>query len=327
MLLAGVVALVPSCASPPTPIEIDRTYDADVERLMQLRDEMIASCNGDVACIREAYTWFRDRLNELFMIREKAREANWRDAYERRKEWEKKIRDMLPNWPDLKSLIPKGGITGSVSLDSTALGSGSSNASSFVPVLWDSTITITGTVQFAGSLQATADVSGSISLSGSTASDGTRTADIYSGSVVAKVQGRNDLVTMTIEKDARNRLVIAPDGTGTLTMVVTREISDNRWNALVPYYIQVQLPVTRTGDDRIHVNINNATMPTITRQAPFLITDYNGDGVRDHTADYAALLADHAQHADRADMNVDGVWDQADLDMWENLYLIDQDGH
>jgi hypothetical protein len=143
--------------------------------------------------------------------------------------------------------------------------------------------------------------------------------------VVAKTTLGDDMVTLTVEKDSRNRIEIGPDGVGTLTAVVSRQISDKQWGGLIPYFILVRLPVTRTADDCIHINMNGATMATITRRTPFAVTDYNGDGVRDHTLDYTTLLADFAQQAGRADMNRDGSWTQADLDMWENLYQADYD--
>lgn len=323
-LVAGTMTIMPSCASPPTMPEITAQFDQEAELLKQARDQMIAACNGDAACIAAAKAWYTTIYTELLRLRWEAIQENWQDAYERRKEWEKKIREMFPSWPDLKDIIPKLGVLGTIDIESSALGSGSSGSVALTSPTWESTIKISGTVQFSGSLLATGEVSGSLSMSGNTASDGSRTAQVYSGMIVAKIIDTDDLVTLTLEKDSRNQLTIGADGVGTLNLVFTREISDKAWNAIVPYFIQVKVPVTRTSNDRIEVNLSGVKLSKITGRTPFAITDYNDDGVRDHTLDYASLLADYAMLDTRADMNTDGAWTQADLDMWENLHLADK---
>lgn len=282
---------------------------------------MKRQCNGDPACIAAVNEWYREMLQDVLDGYRDAIRENWKDAYERRKAWEDKLREMIPTWPDLKTLLPKKGVIGSINLTTTSLGSGSPSEAA----LWDTTIKLSGTSVFTNTLSATAEITGTISMSGFTAADGSRSADIYSGSIVATINGGDDMMTMTLETDPRNHLVLGANNTGTLTMIVTREISDKRWNALVPYYIQVQLPVTRLPDDTLTISMNGVKLTAITGHRPFTITDYNGDGIRDYSSDYAIFLADHGVGAPRADMNEDGIFDQDDLDMWTNLFLIDKD--
>jgi hypothetical protein len=327
LIAVGSLTVLPSCATaPPTVPEIQTTYDIEAQRLREARDEMIRQCNGDQVCIQKARDWYQDHLTELQAIRQDA------------------IREMFPNWPDIKGLIPMFGSVGSLSIDSTPLGSGAvptqvisigiegndegggvEGIASPTPASnkWQSSIDLSGSIQLSGTRSINATIKGSLALSGTTGADGTRSADVYSGSIVASVVGVADMTTLTVTKDARNRLVVGANGTGTLTLVVTREVSDRAWNALTPHYMQVKFPVTRSADDRIHVSMSGVTISQMMGRQPFAITDYNNDGTRDHATDYPVLLLEHAQHVARADINEDGVWNQADLDVWGNLFQAD----
>lgn len=320
--MAGSLTLLPSCAiSPPTQEDIERTYDNDLERLKEEYQRRYAECNGDAGCIQKLNQWWNAMWTEWWHARRAARDRNWEDAYKRREEWGKKLREALPGWPAIRDLIPKAGVLSTIDVDSSSLGSQPPGTE---PRSWASTITLSGTGQVSGPIILSLEVSGFLTMSGVTGVDGSRSASIYSGSVLLKAADGDGIVSMTIDKDDRNRLEIGADGTGTMTLVVTRAISDKEWNTLVPYYIQMTIPVTRSADDRVHIDLTEAKASEAIGRKPFAITDYNADGVRDHTLDYSALLGDYAQQAERADMNMDGEWTQADLDMWENLYLADQ---
>lgn len=323
MLVAGCLALLPSCAGTPTPTDIDTSHDRDAKDLERHRDEMIARCNGDADCIRKAEAWFRAELAKVNEARRSAKQHNWQDAYERRKLWEDSLRGLIPAWPSLKDLFFTPGVVGSVQIESGSLGSTGNGSTT---VSWEPTVKINGTASFGGSISVASTVEGNLQLSGTTAPDGTRSARVYSGTIIAKVGSLTNpdaMATLTVAIDERNRLEIAPNGTGTLTVVVTRELSDKAWNALVPYYIMIRLPVTLGANDSFSISQVNETLAKLTGRTPFPITDYDGDGIRNHDLDHAALLVDFALQEERADINVDGLWDQVDLDTWERLFTVD----
>lgn len=317
--------MFPSCAGVPTDDDIKDEFDMDLARLNEAYERLKADCHGDAGCLQKQREWYRTQVAQLQNDRGVAREHHWQDAQDRRKAWEDALRGLIPNWPSLKDLFSKSGVKASIQITSNSLGTAGNGVST---VAWATKLKVQGNTSFTAGLEGSATIEGSFNLEGTTTADGTRSAEVYSGLVVAKVGDPidpSDMVTLTVVKDSRNRLEIAPSGTGTLTVVVTREISDKIWNALMPYYIQVHLPVTRHADDSISINLLDAKLSQITGRTPFVITDYNGDGVREHDQDLAALMVDFAQHTERADLNSDDAWDQADIDLWENLFALDLD--
>jgi hypothetical protein len=254
-----------------------------------------------------------------------------KEANEARKEWEKKLRDMIPSWPDLKEVLPWGGLVGNLDVQTTALGSvppaqsstsdgGGQVALLMGPHTWSSTVKLQGSFSMtyaAGTV--TADVSGALLLTGQTTSTG-RQAEVYAGTVIIETSD-GDLVTLTVEKDA-NVLQLDGSDNGHITFVVTREISDEAWNAVLPYFIRIHLPVHRNADDTLSIVMNNATLSQLTNRTKFAVTDFNHDGIR-NAVDRVAFLAGHAAQQERADMDGDQNWDQDDIDAWDERFLRD----
>lgn len=58
------------------------------------------------------------------------------------------------------------------------------------------------------------------------------------------------------------------------------------------------------------------TPRTVAPFTPMAHSDYNNDGVLDYITDFTAFLNGYTAQEDRADINVDGVFNQADIDLW-----------
>jgi hypothetical protein len=317
---AATVLVFSGCQSPPRPPEIRDTVKSQRQQLEDMVNRMIQRCNGNQECETFWRNWLADRLLELQQLEIEALRENWRDAYERRKEWEKKIRDMLPNWPDIKPLLPWGkNAIVTADLTSSPLGVDQESEGSS----WDTTVSVVGQISFSlPVLSASFDISGHLSLEGQTASNGSVTANIYAGALTAK-NSTVDSITLTIEKDEGNIVTIDSTGNGTASFVVSRFISDKTWNAVTPYYIRINLPVVRTSNGEVRLLASNVRLADLMPFATYRLSDYNGDGILDHASDYAAILADYAAQVRRADVNCDGVYTPSDLDEWNSMFTED----
>jgi hypothetical protein len=333
---AAGALLVNGCTSVPTPMEIEQQVQTAEDRLIDLVNQEIAKCNGDQACIDGWRQWLRDRLAELNQLRIRALEESWKDARKRREEWEKKIRDMFPSFPDIKELLPWGkstkvtsdlatGPVGSSGSSSAGGGVGASMATP-VPVSWVQSVPVTGSLSLANSEYSVDTViTGNLSISGTTSSNGAINAEVYAGALNATIVGLNSSVVLTVDTEASpaNSLTINSAGSGRISIVFARSIPDLAWDAIVPGLIRVSLPVTRHIDGTLHISLSGAVLGQVMPTTPYSTSDYDGNGVLNYTMDYAAFLTAFANKELRADTNCDGYWTQADIDRWDRLFQSD----
>lgn len=94
-------------STPPTMPEIGNYYDQRVKQVQEARDEMLRECQNasdPIACADAVRQWYREAMTLLNQARDAAINENWQDSYDRRKAWEEKIRDMLPDFPKIKDI-------------------------------------------------------------------------------------------------------------------------------------------------------------------------------------------------------------------------------
>jgi hypothetical protein len=325
-LIAGTAltmcGIMPGCASTPTQIEIENIYDQALKRLNAALELLLSQCAQDEACETQVRTWYTQMYQLIESGRLAAHERRWKDAEKRRDEWEKKFRDMLPGFPEIKPLLPWGSsATITTSLVSTPI----QTVQNLTPAPWTQSLNISGDVAFdIGTFAANANCMGSLQIEFTQAANGSITGNVFAGSFFAKDTISDTTVTLTVEKDEANVLTLSTAGSGTITILFTRYVSDEAWNAVMPTFVRLRAPVTIDAAQRLHVDLENVTWNSIMPRTPYPVTDYNNDGVRDLASDRAAFLADWAAHANsRCDINGDGVWDQTDVTWWDEMFAED----
>lgn len=178
-------------------------------------------------------------------------------------------------------------------------------------------------------LSETLTVSGTLSLSGHTFPDGSISADIDGGSfsiVPGSVSGKATLTIDAAADPASGRLTVDASGDGTITMVVTRSIPDAAWNAVLPGFIRITLPVRRDPESGVVAfSASNTRLGEIMPHTPYRITDFDDNGTREYTMDFAALITAFNARDAEADVNCDGAWTQADIDLWQAMFAEDAD--
>lgn len=105
--IATLFVLVAGCATP-TYEEIDEHYDRRVEELEKAYDRYVEGCAGATnpqACIEGAIAWRAQMYLLLEQMRDAAHTANWQHLRDRQKAWEDALRELFPDWPDLKDIV------------------------------------------------------------------------------------------------------------------------------------------------------------------------------------------------------------------------------
>jgi hypothetical protein len=306
---------------PPTRLEIEDYYDRARRILKEEFDKLIESCNGDFECQQAWRREYARFLMELLTMKNSAINEHWKDTRQRRDDWEKKIRDLIPGWPDLEGIIrgrPQGQITTTLTTDLVKLPQMSGPATWTQPVSLDGTVSLTSNV-----LTWSAVCSGSLQFEFTKQQGSGLTGQIYSGSLFLKGAASTSL-SLTVEKHEANKATLDPSGNGTISILFKRYVSEEGWNAILPSYVRLSAPISLDANNRLNINLQNASWDSLVPHQPWAITDYNKDGQRDLSTDRAAFLADWSlQTSFRSDINGDGVWDQADIDEWDNMFAED----
>jgi hypothetical protein len=342
-VLLASVSLSSGCASAPSPAEIELQTDDVIRTIDRVMDEAVARCNGDEACIREV-NQERNRLKSLALeARLNALAENWRDARERRREFERELLEILPNFPDLRDVIdlinsdisahdsviqlnvegtptrqPQGsGSLGYANAGSYTRHAGSQGAAGFRR----QTYRFTGTASAAFDAQT---VSGAVDfeavLDESTAASGAFHASLRSGA--GTWQSGPISAAITVHPLGANSAVIPASGPGMLRVLLEFDYSSDAWAAVLPVYQTLNVPVTRV-DGRIVLSDEPFELLEFAPHIEHPASDFHRDGVLHHPTDLAAFLAGVSSQQTLADMNHDGVWDSADYVLWDAVFFYD----
>lgn len=373
------------CATAPTPQEIETQTDDVIRTINRVMDEAVGRCNGDQSCINTVNQHRQELIAKAIEARLEALQENWQDARERRRELEREILELLPNFPDLKPVIDL--IYGSSSTSSTILdfdidgnpvliilaggssGSSSSGTTNVLTMLADAETALSNAplvepgsdlevileqldepaigelytddsqiyaklsgirkLRFTGPTTVTlngSSLTGNLILnlfvSESVGQDGTYYATVNSGTGNWNSSAIN--AQFSVEPLGENAIFIPGEGAGIITLLLDINYSNSAWASIMPRYQTFHVPITRDGD---HFQVAAGPMG-LYDYAPHIehpASDYNRDGILDHTTDYAAFIQGLAVQDTIADMNHDGAWDTQDHTIWNTLFQIDLD--
>jgi hypothetical protein len=201
-----------------------------------------------------------------------------------------------------------------------AVGNGSGT---YALALAGQTLTINGTAALANDeFSTTASIAGSIALAGAVLDDQSYTGVVQSGVLTVNI-AYGGIATLQVVPDDANVIDIAPNGAGTVTTLFTLAHSDVAWNAVLPGYVRIQLPVTRAANGALTIQFGPTPTADLVPFQPHPLSDYNGDGVWDYASDLAEFMIDFADQRLIADIDDNGIWDSNDIDLWTNIFWHD----
>ena len=284
------------------------------------------------ACKQTAREWRDNQLDNMFTGWQDAINEDWDSARERKRKLEEELQEILPNWPDIQDLIDliNGSGTGSsggqfryVMTAPAGQGGPSSGASIGDPVPIEvETYSFTGQIDIDrdGSLDS-ASCSGTLNMNlnfEGLSVNGSVTA----GSFTAAFAGGNEAV-ITVLRASDNRIVTDASGYGSIVFLASFNHSMNEWDAILQSRVRVYMPVRVLSDGSMVIDSADSQIDEFASHTPFPYTDYNHDGQWEYNADMASYLIGHSVHEDIADINRDGAWDQADIDLWISDFEFD----
>lgn len=315
-------------------MEIQDAYDRELQRLREARDEWLRFCESlpntsglvlspRARCIDDALKFYNDGMNLIRDARLKALDKQWDNARKSREEYERWLREQLErlNVPGIirdliKPWLPQGSLT--TDLAGTLRGITTEDGVDTGHLSLEGTFTLVDPTRgFSQSGTATAKFSISGTLNGATPR-----GKIYSGMI--DVSGSSGASwTGIVENDSGNLFETSTSGETTITVLVKGTSSVKGWDAVIPAYPRLRLTLQRLPDGSYRMLTANQPSSAVFSRDPFLITDFNGDGARQYSSDYAAFAAALAALDPKADINEDGSWDAVDSDLWLRLFAED----
>ncbi len=330
------------CQSPPTTEEIHKEYQYFYNQLEEQYQKMLIECEKVYtdpeerkACKSLALSWRNERWTELQRAEESAVNEEWEEARERRKALEEKLREMLPDFPDLRDIFEPLIIGGSMDIDITATPMQQQHYAMSLTggdIIHASTpnspvrYRLSGTTALdSDTMSMTMDMGGLLSMTLDTDQFGATFGFVHTGYLHSTAIDGTE-ITLTIVDDPQNIVETDNNGVGWITLLTTMEHSDEEWNAILPYYNRVRFPLEVQPNGSLDIN-THGWVPTdmYVPYIPWASSDYNMDGTLDYDTDFPAFLEDFDEEDLRADQNVDGVWDQEDIDLWLNRFWTDYD--
>lgn len=302
---------------------LDR-LDSSLISIDDYANEQISKCT-DQSCVDYWKNWAAEQHTLSEAVRRSIIQEDFQHARQQNDEWQKTIRQTVPTWPDIKDLIPyhKDTPTTPDVTGKPVQPAGGGSTQQGAPVV-PAAYLITGTVALEDPVYpASLRVAGSFRISGQFTSDGGLNASITGGSLNVTELNTGEVITLAIDPDVRNRITIDGAGSGRIEFVSITSVTNEMWDLVLPRYLRLSFPVVRQSNGTLRLVADHARLGDLMPFTPYYVTDYDRNGVRDHAPDLAAYLTGRAAHEERADVNADGVWNQADIDQWESMFLDD----
>lgn len=166
----------------------------------------------------------------------------------------------------------------------------------------------------------TGSIHGLVGQSGSFGMKGRLTG----GQLVQTLPG-GETVVYTIDTTESSSIVSdATTGSGYIDFVADADYPDDAWATVMQSSIWFRFPIIVDDQGQFVISTGFVSPESFYPYAPRAYTDYNLDGQWDMATDLSAFMSAWASSDLRADINIDGVWDQLDIDLWEVDFLQDQ---
>lgn len=339
----GVAALLSlaGCSSIPTPEKIRSEYEIRATELLRWKDEALRNCEGTTnpsQCKSDILNQYTQLKLQLLQAQNKAIDGNWDEARKSREAWDEAMRQKFKELglPNIKDFLQSGLITTDISIvpdhvypaRGGASGQGGSTSTGSGGVYYEppciyETVTVNGTVSAGGGdSDYSTYVSGSLVVCWDTmAEPGTLRGQIISGEL--GLWSTYPPITLTLDPNSVRTIEANEAGGGRLQAWFKISIPFTPWAAIMRDMIYFDLPLTYSPESGFALALNNASVDSLVPRYRSPFSDFNHDGVYNHDVDLASFMAAFDAHDLRTDRNVDGVWDQLDIDIWNEEFARD----
>lgn len=337
------LTLMPGCANPPTPAQIEQKYQDGKILIEEAYHLMVASCrenyppgsDAQTQCLQAADEWRQTQYTLALAARDDAYAENWASARRRKEQLEKQLQDMLPNWPEIKELITiidngsaqatgTPGGTRFVAADTLPGGAAPIGGEIPVPIELQSYAFI-GQIQFDwGGSTVSAPFSGTLNIHGSQTGL-SYSGVVRSGTLEATFPGGVG-ARLVVVKEPSNIISTDASGEGHMVFLADLEHDLESWDSILSSRYRIFVPITVDAQGVIMIDTTSEQIASMLPYAPRPYTDYNLDGTYDFQSDFNAFIADFALHHPATDVNLDGIWNQSDVDQWVIEFNEDQAG-
>lgn len=339
----GIAAILnlAGCTGPPTPSEINENFDSRENNLRRWRDSALRACEGTLnpsQCKSDVNHKYIEGLLKLHDAKNKALDESWDEARKAREEWDKAWREKLKEigTPSIKDLLKSGVITTDIMLVPEHLvparggaggqGGSTSNGSGGVyydpPCIYQS-IDVDGSVATdTGTSQYSTVVHGSMVVCwDTTAEPGTLRGELISGEL--GLWTTYPPITLTLDTTSIRVIEANESGAGRIQAWFNISIPFAPWAAIMRDSIYLDLPLTYSSENGFALELNAASVDSLVPRYRSPFSDFNHDNVYNHTADLAAFMTAFNFQDPVTDRNADGVWNQADIDLWNDEFFRD----
>jgi hypothetical protein len=127
-----------------------------------------------------------------------------------------------------------------------------------------------------------------------------------------------------IDVSTDNKLQLSASGQGHLLLTFRQSMSDKAWNATLPTFVTLKVPV-QLQNQQLQISLANTDTHTLFPRTPSPITDFNSDGQRVYASDNQSFLDAYTAGSMRADVDHSGVLTSEDIAMWQRWFARDTD--
>ncbi|MGH7241868.1 MAG: hypothetical protein ACREJD_00425 [Phycisphaerales bacterium] len=289
-------------------------------------------------CLSEVEAWYRQKLQELYDAQNKARDQNWDEARRAREAWDESMRQKFKEigLPNIKDFLKSGLITTDITLvpdhitpergasggqgGSTSTGSGGVH---YEPPCIYETIHVQGGVSAdSGDSVYSTYVSGSMVVCwDTTVEPGTLRGQIISAEL--GLWSTYPPVTLTLDTTSARTIEAFESGDGRVPAWFKISIPFTPWAAIMQDSVYLDMPLTYSSENGFALALNGASVDSLVPRYRSPFSDFNHDGVYNLASDLAAFMTAFNVHDLRTDRNSDGVWNQLDIDLWNEEFARD----
>jgi hypothetical protein len=336
LFIVGLPFTLIGCSTPST-VDVITGINHLNDSVDDTYQNMLATCqlpgnggyNSVGECNAAAATWYTDQKTSILVLERQTLEEDWEAARDTRKEVEKtlsrkekKLKIKVTDKVDIELETTNGdpespqGSAGTVVVGTTPIGDPIQLVdmnwalSGLMSVEYDG-ILIDGTVS--GSLFGVVGKSGSLAIKGK-----------LTGGSFQQTFSDGAFVVYTVNTKESSYIVSdASTGAGYIDFVADANYSSDAWASVLQSSIWFRLPIVVDLNGNFTVSTGLVSPDSLYPYDPYAYTDYNLDGQWDLATDLSAFMAGWAAGSPRADINIDGVWDQLDVDLWNAHFQED----
>jgi hypothetical protein len=226
-----------------------------------------------------------------------------------RSEFEAAVKAAPPTYPDLKSFVREGIVGIRIAIPSTSYSGQVKGDVSVLSDRWNAEADLVGPIDITSKILNTGFTAGQVN---------TFSATLATNGVL--------LANLELDNESQSTFFLSPTGRGVASFSLKVQPASVEWAAILASRVNLVLPAMKNKDGSITFGCPPVNVDFLVPDEPYVphrFSDFDGDGVLNFKKDYEAFLKAWKQHDPRCDRDVNGVWDDVDLEKWTNDFNED----